>query len=57
MGGPNEDWNLVALCRVAHDWVHAHPQEAIRLGLLSQSSLGEFGSRQAEKRRERRWAL
>lgn len=53
-GGPDEAWNLIAVCRAAHDWIHAHPAEAIRLGLLSSTSLGEYGARQAEVRRLRR---
>lgn len=27
-GGPHEIANLVALCRLCHGWVHAHPAEA-----------------------------
>jgi hypothetical protein len=50
-GGPDEMWNLIAVCRTAHDWIHAHPFDAIRLGLLSASSQGEYGSRQAARRR------
>lgn len=34
-----EPTNLVALCRVAHDWVHDHPAEATKLGLLKSSAL------------------
>lgn len=54
-GGPDEMWNLIAVCRAAHDWIHfENPTDAIRLGLLSKSSLGEIGSRQAATRREHR---
>jgi 5-methylcytosine-specific restriction endonuclease McrA len=28
--------NLVTLCRAHHDWTHAHPYEAERLGLLDE---------------------
>lgn len=30
---PHDPENLVTLCRVHHDWVHAHPDEARVLGL------------------------
>lgn len=33
-GGLDEASNLVTLCRSHHDWVHAHPAESKRLGLL-----------------------
>ena len=29
--------NLISLCRKCHDWVHAHPAESYRLGLLVHS--------------------
>jgi 5-methylcytosine-specific restriction endonuclease McrA len=29
--------NLKVVCRVHHDWVHAHPAEATELGLLASS--------------------
>jgi hypothetical protein len=39
-GGPDEAWNLVALCgpldgrEGCHRWLHAHPAEARRLGFI-----------------------
>jgi 5-methylcytosine-specific restriction endonuclease McrA len=33
-----EPSNLVTLCLLAHDWVHAHPAEATRVGLLKSAS-------------------
>lgn len=40
-GGKDEASNLVTLCRSHHDWVHAHPADSKRLGLLRSSSLEE----------------
>lgn len=30
-----DDANVRALCRPCHDWIHTHPREARRLGLLA----------------------
>jgi hypothetical protein len=30
-----DDGNVKALCRPCHDWIHTHPREARRLGLLA----------------------
>lgn len=35
-GGPDEDWNLIHVCNACHGWIHAHPAEAVRLGLIRQ---------------------
>lgn len=34
-GGSNDAANLVTLCAAGHAWVHANPQAAADLGLLS----------------------
>lgn len=42
MGGTSEDTSpLVTLCRVHHDWVHGHPDEAKKLGLMARRGDGE----------------
>ena len=53
-GGPDAEWNLTAVCRLAHRWIHEElpVEEAVRLGWLSHSWDGEFGSRQALARRQ-----
>jgi hypothetical protein len=51
-GGPDEAWNLIAVCRLAHSWIHDNVDEAVRLGYLARSSDGEFGARQAAVRRQ-----
>lgn len=33
-GGGNEPENLLGVCFRCHEWIHAHPKEAARLGLL-----------------------
>lgn len=33
-GGTHDLSNLLSLCSVAHQWVHANPADAYRLGLL-----------------------
>jgi len=52
-GGPDAEWNLVAVCRLAHDWIHTHVDESTHLGYLGASWLGEYGARQAAERRQR----
>jgi len=55
-GGPDELWSLVAVCRLAHRWIHDElpREEAEALGFLSKAALGEFGARQAAIRRQTR---
>lgn len=43
-GGPDEPWNLIAVCRDVdggeggcHSWIHRHPAESYELGLLRRS--------------------
>lgn len=33
-GGTDAMENLATLCMAGHDWVHGHPMEAERLGLI-----------------------
>lgn len=37
-GGTHELSNLICLCRPAHRWVHEHPAESYRMGLLVRSA-------------------
>ena len=32
-----DEYNTVSLCRRCHDWIHAHPAEALSVGLLRNS--------------------
>lgn len=34
-GGDNSQWNLAHLCAHCHGWVHDHPAEAVKVGLLT----------------------
>jgi hypothetical protein len=36
-GGEDTTKNLIALCRAHHDWVHAHPDRSVSLGLLKRA--------------------
>ena len=36
-GGHLDQRNVIIICRVAHDWVHDHPKDAYRVGLLKHS--------------------
>jgi len=51
-GGPDAEWNLTAVCRLAHRWIHDNPEQSERLGWLSWSWNGEMGARQASERRQ-----
>ena len=37
--------NTVAVCRGCHDWIHAHPESATRLGLLASNRPETTGGR------------
>lgn len=37
-GGPDEAWNLMHLCHVAHRWAHDHPTDAAELGIIRRRS-------------------
>lgn len=41
-GGDTAD-NLIVVCRAHHDWIHGHPRDAIRLGLLAAGYPNEQG--------------
>jgi hypothetical protein len=36
-GGEDTAENLIVLCRAHHDWVHAHPDRSVSLGLLKRA--------------------
>jgi hypothetical protein len=39
-GGGNEPENLLGVCFHCHEWIHANPKEASRLGLLRLRKMG-----------------
>lgn len=36
-GDPADPDNVLLVCRKCHDWIHAHPREALAKGLLKNS--------------------
>lgn len=39
-GGPDEAHNLLWVCHLAHDWIHAHPKLSYEQGWLRRSTDG-----------------
>ena len=37
-GGSDHPQNLLHVCFECHDWIHAHPTQAVELGLLEHTS-------------------
>lgn len=45
-GGPDEDWNLLTVCRPCHATIHANPSWSIEVGLLRRRPNGNDPVRQ-----------